>query len=417
VLIRANRTFYEIVNSILYKDTSILSYTENVIKFKEVLSWLFVPYARHIRTLHMWGGSSRSDSNAWEEISVSFLSQCVNLTTIALYFRFSHGERRWIKLRDVVLTLMTKGELKSLVFYNYEVYDGGLRRYCEYNVHPILQTVADSEIARNRLKSLHLALSSILPSTESLIRSSFPNLETLVIEKTFWGRPKFDRLNGWKRLDSLTRLQIRHSSIIAPDIPDLVALFPALRELLFSALLSSEPLSSNPDNFSSRYPVGWHLLPKALCNTHRPLEWIHVHRLHIHHQIEFIGVVPTKMLIATGAEPEKLLSLLKIDTHLFPGMQVLRRQKGSMGSVVPDWEVDNVDERISPEAGLKEWCTARNIEEVLVTDPRRLEDMRLQVRTKPISIAYDAKMITGHTTRIFREMTYTLGCRGLGLAV
>jgi hypothetical protein len=155
-------------------------------------------------------------------------------------------------------------------------------------------------------------------------------------------------------------LQIHHSSIIAPDIPNLVALFPALRELLFSALLNEEVSGSNPDNFSGQYPVGWHLLPNALCNTHRPLEWIHIHHLYTHRQIEFIGVVPTKMLIVTEVEPEKLLDILKSDVHLFPGMKVLRRQK----------------EPISPGVGLKEWCTARNIEEVLVTDPRKAHDFR-----------------------------------------
>jgi hypothetical protein len=308
----------------------------------------------------MWGGSSRSDSNAWEECYINFLSKCTNLTTLALYFRSSHCERRWIKLRDAVLTLMTRGKLTSLVFYNHEIYDIDRRRYCEYNVHPILRAVADSEIARNRLKSLHLALYNILPPTEPLIRSSFPNLEILTVEKTFWGRPKFSQIDGWKRLDSLTRLQIHHSSIIAPDIPNLVALFPALRELLFSALLNEEVSGSNPDNFSGQYPVGWHLLPNALCNTHRPLEWIHIHHLYTHRQIEFIGVVPTKMLIVTEVEPEKLLDILKSDVHLFPGMKVLRRQK----------------EPISPGVGLKEWCTARNIEEVLVTDPRKAHDFR-----------------------------------------
>jgi hypothetical protein len=90
----------------LYKDVNLLSCTNDVLKYEEVLSWLFVPHAQHIRTLHIWGGSSDlQDSGAWEECYVNFLLECVNLTTLALYFQHSHLEREWFKLRDMVLTL------------------------------------------------------------------------------------------------------------------------------------------------------------------------------------------------------------------------------------------------------------------------------------------------------------------------
>jgi hypothetical protein len=73
MLIRVNRTFYGLVHPTLYKDVNILSHTEAIVEFGEVLSWLFVPHVRHIRTLHMWGEASKSGSEALEGVCVNFL--------------------------------------------------------------------------------------------------------------------------------------------------------------------------------------------------------------------------------------------------------------------------------------------------------------------------------------------------------
>jgi hypothetical protein len=307
----------------------------------------------------MWGSSSKSeDSGALEEYYTSFLLECVNLTTLALYFRSSHFEREWTKLRDAVLTLMTKAKLHSLVFYDHDIYDGSSHRYCERYVHPILQTVAASEMARARLKSLCLALPNSLPETEALVQSRFPNLEVLIIKKTFQERPNSGPLNGWKRLDALTRLKIYYCmGIKSSNIPKLVALFPRLRELLVSG-----PWGQRADDLRSQYPVGWHLLPDALCNTHQPLEWIHIGQTSNPDQISFIGVIPTKRLIVTDNGLERLMSALKYDVHLFPGMQFLQYSKTHPPSEC-GWgrqrqTVDPIDLRVA----LNEWCAARKVE-------------------------------------------------------
>jgi hypothetical protein len=102
----------------------------------------------------MWGGSPRSDL---EDCYINLLSECVNLTTLALYFPSSHSQSVWTKLRDTVLTLTINGKLTSLAFYSYELWRDSLFNTSYYNIHIILQGLADSEIARSRLKSLHLA--------------------------------------------------------------------------------------------------------------------------------------------------------------------------------------------------------------------------------------------------------------------
>jgi hypothetical protein len=309
----------------------------------------------------MWGGSWQSDPNAREDCYINFLSGCVNLNTLALYFQFSHSQSRWTKLRDTVLTLMTNGKLTSLVFYSYDLWHDSLFKTFYYNVHIVLQAVADSEIARNRLKSLHLALACISPETERLVLSSFPKLGSLIIKRTLRERPGFDEVNGWKRLDSLTRLQINQcSGINAVDIPRLVELFPTLRELLVSNL---SPWI--PEGFDSRYPAGWHLLPNALCNRHRPLEWIHIEIPEHSNIIRCIGEIPTRVLIVTDRNLQRLSAALKHDVYLFPGMQILRYRRNQFRSNW-DWglKFEDDDDPIDVQVALNEWCTTRNVEMV-----------------------------------------------------
>jgi hypothetical protein len=306
----------------------------------------------------MWGGSSKSGSEALERVCVNFLLECVNLTTLALCFQSLHLEGEWTRLQDAVVTLMTQGKLTSLVFCNYEVYIPrfGQHQNHESRVHPILRTVANSNAAQSRLKSLHLALSMTSPETDALVRLSFPNLESLIIGKTSKERPRLGEVNGWQRLNSLTRLELHRSSgIETGDVPNLVALFPALRELVVSGLSSRRY-----DDFSSQYPEGWHLLPNALCNTHRPLEWIHIDNAYNTYPMEFIGVIPTNVLIITDAELDDLVRELEYNVHLFPGMQVLRYREKTY-SAEYHWDLD-AEDPIVLEYALGEWCAARGVE-------------------------------------------------------
>jgi hypothetical protein len=358
--LRVNRTFYEIVNRIFYKDISLLTYTRDIVKFEEILSWLFVPHVRHLQSLHMWGGSSSSkDSKAWEDYYEKFLQECANLKNLNLWFHTSHFERQWIKLRNALLFLMINGKLTSLGFYCYNVAFGSEGSYCEYNVHLILHAIAESETARSRLKTLDLALSGVSLETETLIRSKFPKLESLTIRRTFSARPARLQGNRWGRLEFLTRLQIHKCcGINASDIPDLVALFPALRELLVSYFQVYESVK-----FHERYPKNWHLLQNALCNSRRPLEWIHVDNL-VSGEIKFIGLIPTKMLIITATNPRIILAELDECMYLFPGMKVLRRQDTVTWKMYGSYGIAN-------DTVLNEWCATRNIEVEVISRPSR----------------------------------------------
>jgi hypothetical protein len=184
-------------------------------------------------------------------------------------------------------------------------------------------------------------------------------LGSLIIKKTFRERPDFDEVNGWRHLDSLTRLQINQcGGIHAVDIPRLVALFPALRELLVSNI----PRWS-PEGFDSRYPAGWHLLPNALCKTHRPLEWIHIDLPEYSNTIMCIGVIPTRVLIVTDRNLQCLLAALKHDMYLFPEMQILRYRR-KQSPLDWDWGLnfEEDDDPIDVQVALNEWCTTRNVE-------------------------------------------------------
>jgi hypothetical protein len=322
----------------------------------------------------MWGGSSKSGSEALEGLCVNFLLGCVNLTTLSLCFRSLHLVGKWIKLQEAVVTLMTQGKLTSLVFSNYDVFSLGRRRHRESSVHPILQAVADSDIARSRLKSLHLALSVTSTEIDALVRSSFPNLESLIMGKTSRERTRLGEVDGWQRLDSLTRLELHQSSgIETGDVPKLVALFPALRELLVSGLSSRRF-----GGYSSRYPEGWHHLPNALCNTHRPLEWIHIDKAY---PIELIGVIPTKVVIITNGDLDYLVPVLEYNVHLFPGMQVLRyRERSDSSEYEWDLDIDDANDPIALEYALNKWCAARNVELV------KLETGRVERRSRKYTV-------------------------------
>jgi hypothetical protein len=367
--LRVSRAFNEIVTPILFEDISLLTQTNDSIKFEKVLSWLFIPYARHIRSLHIWGDKSRSnpqDFEAWEECLVNFLRECIQLTTLSLYFEYDFSlstfdmERRWFKLRDTVLFLITQGKLTSLVFYRCYLPIRGGGGFYEWNVDPILQAITESETARTRLKNLGLALSGSSVETWRLMRSNFPNLESLVIMKTFggwWDYQWNPQIDQWSRCDSLTSLVIYGCRTIASsDVPQIILLFPALRELQVSALRAFESKS-----FRQRYPVGWHLLPSALCNTHHPIESMHIDILKLE-SIQFVGVIPTKTLTVGDIPPKTFVTALHEDMHLFPGMNTLRYKPSGAWKPV--------------ETVLNEWCTPRDVEVVKVGRDRHKQTSR-----------------------------------------
>jgi hypothetical protein len=307
-----------------------------------------MPHALHIRTLYIWGGSpGTGNSEAREECHIKLLQGCVNLTALGIYFNAAHSSRQCIKLQNMVLSLIIKGQLASLGLYTYNVYPNDYISHCEHNAHSILQAIAGSETARFGLKSLYLCVHSALPETQALIQTRFPNLQTLEFERSFERQIYRHEADKWKGLGSLTRLHFHDcSGITASDIPILVALFPVLKELLVTDL----PYPKS-EHFRERYPVGWHLVPNALCNLHQRLESIFIDNSDTE-QIKFIGVIPTRMLTIKTRLLDSLLSALKEDVNLFPGIKLLLHRHQDTRDGTYDGHF------------LNKWCTIRNVEVV-----------------------------------------------------
>ncbi|PVF96120.1 hypothetical protein CPB86DRAFT_522760 [Serendipita vermifera] len=253
-----------------------------------------------------------------------------------------------------MLPLMEQGDLSSLGFYCKTTLDKGFDSVLRVGVVDLIQNISNSDPARLRLKRLDLALCALPMVTHLEIRSKFPNLESLTVRKAF--RAEFPSLRGlhrsyqWDSLEKLTTLQFHTcEGIYAADVPNIVALFPALRELLITTSGSWD------DPIIGYHQEDWHLSPNTLCNNHQPLDWIHIEHMD-GWELRALGIIPTKALIITCIQPQKLIDELKADQHLFPGMKVLRRNKTSAS----EGNQPNAS-TFSYVATLDQVCTARGV--------------------------------------------------------
>ncbi|PVF96130.1 hypothetical protein CPB86DRAFT_522834 [Serendipita vermifera] len=77
------------------------------------------------------------------------------------------------------------------------------------------------------------------------------------------------------------------------------------------------------DRIFGLHPEGWHLKPDALCNTRKPLDVFQIEHIKSW-EVRALGVIPTKMLVATGFVPSLFLGEFVRDEHLYPKLCVLR---------------------------------------------------------------------------------------------
>ncbi|PVG03016.1 hypothetical protein CPB86DRAFT_490977 [Serendipita vermifera] len=315
---------------------------------EKVLNRLFLPCVRYIRSLYIWGPVKGRDPLT--DYNVKFLQECVGLTCLGLYFDGTGPEEAQAELQDTVISLMVRGKLTCLGFYSPDMVQGGIFHESHRVVSDLLEVIANSETARSRLKSLDLALWYKPSMTVDWILSKFPNLDSFTIRRFF---RNFNSIDRWKPLVApLRRLQLYNcKGVPARSIPDLVALFPTLRELTVVYLQNRY---REPQSAHKAHPTGWHLLPNALCNTHQRLDWIHIDRLHLD-ELQPLGVIPTSTLIVTDIYPKGFVGWLESNPHVFPGMEVLWRET-SVEYVGAEPAVTRATD------ALDEWCASRNVE-------------------------------------------------------
>ncbi|PVG03013.1 hypothetical protein CPB86DRAFT_859491 [Serendipita vermifera] len=305
-------------------------------------------HAQYIQSLYIWGNAY--DPDPLEEYNVKllqeFLRECTNLTSLGLYLYPVNSVYVWRELANTVLCLIERGKLTRLGFYSPAIVEGSNMFTDDWTVVHVLEAIAKSEMACSRLKSLDLAVWSIPNMRVDWIQSKFPKLESLTIRSSL---PSMRSMDQWRPLAFLTRLQLNNCDpSTALDIPDLVALFPALRELTVADLYP------NDLPFHERYSDGWHLLPTALCNTHRRLDWFHIDHLYLQ-EIQFMGVIPTRTLIITAVEPKEFVQVLESDPHVFPGLEVIWREMSmEYSGMFPGYTAAT--------ESLDRWCVTRNVE-------------------------------------------------------
>ncbi|PVF96117.1 hypothetical protein CPB86DRAFT_787260 [Serendipita vermifera] len=332
-----NHAFDEIVTPVLYEEMNLLLHTMDVAKLTTIVERGILPYAHHIRSLYIYADPKfKALSGELEEYSIKVLRSCVKLTSLGLYFQVSdlreYGE--WAEFRQAVVTLVEEGELSSLGFYSQYVMTNNILLEYHLLLDGLINALSISDRARTRIKHLDFAVFLIPAEVHNKIRSNFPNLESLTMRMSFRGAPGgYGDPGGrgrWFQLNSLTRLQFHSSEgAYAPHIPQIVALFPALRELLISRCTA--PIG-NP---TPSHAEGWHLQPDALYQTHKPLDWFHI-ELMANWQIRALGLIPTKTLILTCINPADFLNEVNKDRNLFPGMKILRLQKHFSGEIQGD---------------------------------------------------------------------------------
>jgi hypothetical protein len=315
-----------------------------------MLDCTLLPYIPYVHSVYMNADHHTGPfSGRFQKSIARFLKKCVNISSLGLYF---HGFSTNLgQLQQVVLSMVEEGNLSALGFYFHNILTKRNIFRLGDAAWDLIDALVRSERAQGRVKRLDFALAAISSETRDLIRSSFPNLESLTMRRmvcadleNFWDR---DRLVWWGTMNSMTRLQFYDCPwLYASHITSLIALFPSLRELLVSAC--------GDCGDHGALAKDWHLSPDALCNNHHPLDWLHIEHMKTR-EILLSGQVPTKTLIVTSTKLQFLLEAMKRDEHLFPGLKVLRLKAthGRNGST---------KQGDSTRAMLEEICARRGVE-------------------------------------------------------
>ncbi|PVF96119.1 hypothetical protein CPB86DRAFT_787263 [Serendipita vermifera] len=348
-----SRTFNEIVTPFLYRDVNLLVQLDDAKKFEKIINISFLPHVHHIQSILVYADHPmESISSQLQQITAEFLHKCTNLTSLGLYSHDPTYPNNWTSLPQVVCTMVEERELTSLGFYSQQVLTDSVSGALYIGVRRVIDALARSEQARHRVQHLDIAVSRISAHTSNQIHSNFPNLESLTMRKSipFNPNPSSYAEPSCKPSNTLTKLQFYACQWLhVYDIPEFVSIFPALRELLVSNCCEQGEIPPP-------HAEGWHVSPDALCNTHQPLDWLHIEHMN-QRRIRMLGLIPTKTLILTSIKPQDFLKAMKGDKNLFPGVTLLRLKAiaTKYGRPGPS-EEKNTDRLL-----LEEICRVRNI--------------------------------------------------------
>ena len=296
---------------------------------------------------------------------VSILGQCRNITTLALYYR--QATARMMDIKDALLSLFKGGRLSALGIYSERLMrDSEDRMSGEVrSLAGLIDALALDEHASRTLRVLDVLTEHLPATTYDLIRSKFTRLTSLTLRRALsspWvtGRVwDFEQRSMWSPLPNLTRLQLGnfepgHAAQIAP----LVGHFTALEELVISAC-------GNEAFETVLRPAGWSKHPTSLCKTHKPLKSFWIEHMD-DYEIYELGLIPTTTLIVTTVKKHHLLTNLRRDAEIFPGLKVLRL---SPPKATPDTQEGGANAETvakgkdaSGEEEMNKICTARGIE-------------------------------------------------------
>lgn len=304
----------------------------------------------------------RSQSSEQEASIAGILTVCKNLTSLALYYYNTDAEI--VKIAAETLKLIEKHRLVQLGIYSLPVlwqpYEQGIT--VPRGVIGLLDSICSSELARSKLVVLDIVIESVPLSTWGDIRTYLTSLRSLTIRRAlrqYLGRvwdPE-ERLK-WAANPYLTKLQlINCQPAYAPHIPHVVRHFPALRELMISTCGDDSDIPPPP------LPSGWNTRSDALCKTRSPLDSFHIEHME-DWEIKALGVIPTRVLVVTTVKRYHLLSCLKEEPNLFPGITVLRLTPLPPHLAYPQVQVDTNEGIVFPEdvKALEAICKSRGIE-------------------------------------------------------
>ncbi|PVF96129.1 hypothetical protein CPB86DRAFT_522838 [Serendipita vermifera] len=231
-----NRVFNQIATTLLFRDVNLLYGIENIPRVERILQEIVLPHAQHTRSLWVFADTVHGHLSAeLDTFTANLLRNCPRLESLGLYFHWNAFNQDWPELRGAILSLMEEGNLSRLGFYSEKFLAVWGNELTYPTVHKLIQCISQSERARNRLKCVDMAVISVSLPTSALIRSRFPNLESLTIRSgldedigtEYWGPC---RGHIWESYQRLTRLQLYKCKYIhALHIPEFVKTFPALK--------------------------------------------------------------------------------------------------------------------------------------------------------------------------------------------
>ncbi|KIM23472.1 hypothetical protein M408DRAFT_27818 [Serendipita vermifera MAFF 305830] len=355
-----NRFFAEVCRPFLYQELNlILDMTPG--KWKRARDHFIIPQWSYIHVISVYLDPPYPlMDNRFERQAKNIdflLTECQNLTTLALYYR--HPDPCLDIIKDSLISSIVNGRLSSLGFYSDRLLRDSEDRGSTivHGLGDLLDALVEDPGVQKRLRVLDIVTEHVPTHTFDAIRSKLTNLTSLTLRRSI-GAPWFlhrvwdlDQRPRWANLAGLTRLQLGNFEPgHAAHIPPLVGHFTQLKELLISAC-------GNETFQTVLRPQGWSTQPDALCKKRQPLTSFFIEHMDDYELYE-LGLIPTTTLIVTTVKRHHLLVNLRRDPEIFPGIKVLR-----LAHIPPSFKRGLEDgDDTSGEKELQKICDGRGIE-------------------------------------------------------